>query len=360
MPEILVDLYSDTVTKPSPAMRQAMAEAEVGDEQKLEDPTTNRLQEMVAALLGQEAAVFLPSGTMCNEIALAVHCEAGDEVVIDGTAHAITAEAGGPAVVARALLRPVNGERGVYTAAQLEAAIRVPLRQAPVSRLAWVEQTSNFGGGTCWTLEQVTAVCDLAHERGLRTHCDGARVMNAVVATGTPAAEFGRHFDSIWLDLSKGLGAPVGGVLAGTADFIERAWKWKQRLGGAMRQSGIIAAAGVYALEHNVERLAEDHDNARPRRGPGPAPRGGSGPGAGGDQHRLLRCRGHRDRRPGRGRPGAGGARRPGRQRWPHPHPRSHPPGHIPRGGGPGAGGAAVSGGESGTMSAHSADSPTS
>ena len=263
MPEILVDLYSDTVTKPSPAMRQAMAEAEVGDEQKLEDPTTNRLQEMVAALLGQEAALFLPSGTMCNEIALAVHCQAGDEVVIDGTAHAITAEAGGPAVVARALLRPVNGERGVYTAAQLEAAIRVPLRQAPVSRLAWVEQTSNFGGGTCWTLEQVTAVCDLAHGRGLRTHCDGARVMNAVVATGTPAAAFGRHFDSIWLDLSKGLGAPVGGVLAGSADFVERAWRWKQRLGGAMRQSGIIAAAGVYALENNVDRLAEDHDNAR-------------------------------------------------------------------------------------------------
>ncbi|MEA2646087.1 MAG: threonine aldolase [Chloroflexota bacterium] len=263
MPEILVDLYSDTVTKPTPAMRDAMAQAEVGDEQKYEDPTTNRLQDMVAALLGREAAVFLPSGTMCNEIALAVHCEAGDEVVIDETAHAITAEAGGPAVVARAMPRTVHGDRGVYSAAQLEAAIRPPVRHAPVTSLAWVEQTSNFGGGTCWKLDEVAAVCDLAHARGLRTHCDGARVMNAVVATGTPAAAFGAHFDSIWLDLSKGLGAPIGGVLAGSAQFIERAWRWKQRLGGAMRQSGIIAAAGVYALEHNVDRLAEDHAAAR-------------------------------------------------------------------------------------------------
>jgi threonine aldolase len=263
VPEILVDLFSDTLTKPSPAMRQAMAEAEVGDEQKFEDPTTNRLQEMVAALVGHEAAVFLPSGTMCNEIAFAVHCDAGDEVILDQTAHPLTSEAGGPAVVSRVMLRPIAGTRGVFTAGDVAAAVRPSMRHAPVSRLVSVEQTSNFGGGSCWSLEQVRAVTDLSHEHGLSTHCDGARLLNAVVATGTPAADFGRCFDSIWLDLSKGLGAPVGAVLAGPADFIERAWKWKQRLGGAMRQSGVIAAAGIYALENNIQRLAEDHANAR-------------------------------------------------------------------------------------------------
>ena len=263
MTEILVDLFSDTLTKPSPAMRQAMAEAEVGDEQKFEDPTTSRLQDMVAALLGQEAAVFLPSGTMCNEIAFAVHCNAGDEIILDDTAHPLTSEAAGPAVISRALLRPLHGNRGIFSAEQVAAAVRPAMRHAPVSRLVSVEQTSNFGGGSCWSLDQIRSVAELAHEHGISTHCDGARVMNAVVATGTPAAEFGRHFDSIWLDLSKGLGAPVGAVLAGTSDFIERAWKWKQRLGGAMRQSGVIAAAGIYALDHNVERLADDHANAR-------------------------------------------------------------------------------------------------
>ena len=263
MPDIIIDLFSDTLTQPSPGMRRAMAEAQVGDEQKFEDPTTNRLQEMVAQMLGHEAAVFLPSGTMCNQIAFAVHCAAGDEIILDETAHPLTSEAAGPAVISRALLRPLQGRRGIFSAEQLEAALRPLRRHAPVSRLVSVEQTSNFGGGSCWSLEQVRAVCEMAHEHGLSTHCDGARVMNAVVATGTPASDFGRHFDSIWLDLSKGLGAPVGAVLAGTGDFIERAWKWKQRLGGAMRQSGIIAAAGIYALEHYVERLADDHANAR-------------------------------------------------------------------------------------------------
>jgi threonine aldolase len=263
VPEIIVDLYSDTLTQPSAEMRLAMAAAEVGDEQKFEDPTTNRLQEMVADMLGQEAAVFLPSGTMCNEISFAVHCAAGDEIILDETAHPLTSESAGPAVISRALVRPLHGNRGIFSAEQLEAALRPSMRHAPRSRLVSVEQTSNFGGGSCWSLGQTRSVCDLAHEHGLSTHCDGARVMNAVVATGTAASEFGRHFDSIWLDLSKGLGAPVGAVLAGPGDFIERAWRWKQRLGGAMRQSGIIAAAGIYALEHNVDRLADDHANAR-------------------------------------------------------------------------------------------------
>jgi threonine aldolase len=263
VPEILVDLFSDTMTKPSEGMRRAMAEAEVGDEQKAEDPTTNRLQEMVAEMLSQEAAVFLPSGTMCNEIAYAVHCQPGDEIILDATAHGLTSEAGGPAVLARAVLSPLQGRRGVFDAAQLKGAIRAPTRYAPRSRLVAVEQTSNLGGGTVWPLALLAEVTEVAHSAGLLTHCDGARVLNAVVASGTPAPEFGRHFDSIWLDLSKGLGAPVGAVLAGPRDFIDRAWRWKQRLGGALRQSGVLAAAGLYALEHNVERLAEDHANAR-------------------------------------------------------------------------------------------------
>jgi threonine aldolase len=263
VPDIVIDLFSDTLTQPTPAMRRAMAEADVGDEQKFEDPTTNRLQEMVAAVLGQEAAVFLPSGTMCNQIAFAVHCAAGDEIIIDETAHPLTSEAAGPAVISRALLRPLQGHRGIFSAEQVAGALRPSRRHAPVSRLVSVEQTSNFGGGSCWSLDQISSVCELAHEHGLSTHCDGARIMNAVVATGTAASDFGRHFDSIWLDLSKGLGAPVGAVLAGPDDFIQRAWKWKQRLGGAMRQSGIVAAAGIYALQHNVERLADDHANAR-------------------------------------------------------------------------------------------------
>jgi threonine aldolase len=201
---------------------------------------------------------------MCNEIAFAVHCNAGDVVILDATAHPLTSEAGGPAVISRVLLRPVEGDRGIFSVEQLAALpLTRPMRHAPVPRLVSIEQTSNFGGGSCWSLDQVRAVTDFTHEHGLAAHCDGARLLNAVVATGTPAADFGRCFDSIWLDLSKGLGAPVGAVLAGPADFIERAWKWKQRLGGAMRQSGVIAAAGIYALENNVERLAEDHANAR-------------------------------------------------------------------------------------------------
>ena len=263
MTEILVDLYSDTVTRPSAAMRRAMAGAEVGDEQKHEDPTTSRLEEMVAELVGQEAAVFLPSGTMCNEIAFAVHCRAGDEIILDQTAHPLTSEAAGPAVIARALLRPLQGERGIFTRDEVADALRPQMRHAPVSRVVSIEQTSNFGGGSCWKLEQVTSVCDFASDHGLRRHCDGARLLNAVVATGTAAGEFGRHFDSIWIDFSKGLGAPVGAALAGSLEFIAEAWRWKQRLGGAMRQSGVLAAGAIYGLENNIERLSEDHDNAR-------------------------------------------------------------------------------------------------
>lgn len=258
-----IDLYSDTHTKPTPAMRQAMAEAEVGDEQQFEDPTVNKLCAMVAELLGQEAAMFMPSGTMCNQIAFRVHCEPGDEIILDYTAHPINAESGGPSAVAMAQTRALHSDLGIFTADQVREAIRPTRRHSPRSRVVSIENTTNAGGGAIWPIEDIISVTTVARENGMAAHMDGARLMNAVVESGTSATEYGRQFDSLWLDLSKGLGCPVGGVLAGSDDFIDRAWRFKQQMGGAMRQAGIIAAAGVYALEHHVERLAEDHENAR-------------------------------------------------------------------------------------------------
>ncbi len=260
---IAVDLYSDTVTRPTPAMRRAMFDAEVGDEQQFEDPTVNRLQDMVAELLGKEAALFLPSGTMCNQVAFAVHCRAGDEIILHETAHPILYEAGGAAALVGAVFHPLTGPRGMFTAAQVRQAIRPAVHYMPRSRVVSIEQTANIVGGACWPIHEVEAVCRVAHEAGLACHIDGARLMNAVVSTGTPARTFASHVDSLWLDLTKGLGAPVGAVLAGSQTFIDQAWVFKQRFGGAMRQAGIIAAAGIYALTHHVDRLAEDHERAR-------------------------------------------------------------------------------------------------
>ena len=260
---IEVDLYSDTVTRPTLAMRRFMCEAEVGDEQKHEDPTVNLLQEMVAELLGKEAALFLPSGTMCNEIALRVHCRPGEEMLAHKTAHPIHFETGGPAALAGVNVQSLDGPRGQYDAATLEAAIRPDNRHMPRSRLVWVEQTSNLGGGSIWPLTAVRAVTGVARQRGLSTHMDGARLMNAVVASGISAREWAQPFDTAWIDFTKGLGAPVGAAIAGSHAFVAEAWRSKQQMGGAMRQAGIIAAGGVYALRHHVERLAEDHANAR-------------------------------------------------------------------------------------------------
>jgi threonine aldolase len=260
---IEVDLSSDTVTKPTQDMRRFMCEAEVGDEQKHEDPTVNLLQEMVAELLGKEAALFLPSGTMCNEIALRVHCRHGEEMLAHQSAHPIHFEGGGPAALAGVNVRALDGPRGQYDAATLEAAIRPDNRHMPRSRLVWVEQTSNLGGGSIWPLAKVREVTDVARRRGLATHMDGARLMNAVVASGVSAQEWAAPFDSAWIDFTKGLGAPVGAAIAGPRDFIAEAWRLKQQMGGAMRQAGIIAAGGIYALRHHVKRLAEDHANAR-------------------------------------------------------------------------------------------------
>ena len=263
MTGIAVDLYSDTVTRPTPAMRRAIAEAEVGDEQNREDPTVNRLQEKVAELLGTEAALFLPSGTMCNQVAFAVHCRPGDEILMHELAHPLLYEAGGPAALVGAIMRPLPGARGLYTAEQVRQAVRPRVHYTPRTRALSVEQTANIVGGVCWPLAQFQEVCAAGHAAGLACHMDGARLMNAVVASGTPARAFARPFDSVWLDLTKGLGAPVGAVLAGSRAFIEEAWVFKQRFGGSMRQAGIIAAAGIHALEHHVDRLAEDHERAR-------------------------------------------------------------------------------------------------
>ncbi len=263
MSPIAVDLFSDTVTRPGPAMRRAMAEAETGDEQNREDPTVNRLQAMVAELLGKEAALFLPSGTMCNQVAFAVHCRAGDEILLHESAHPLLYEAGGPAALIGALLRPLPGARGLFSAEQVRQAIRPRVHYMPRTRALSIEQTANVVGGVCWPLAQVQEVCAAGHAAELVCHMDGARLLNAVVASGTAAADFAAPVDSVWIDLTKGLGAPVGAVLAGTRGFVEEAWVFKQRLGGAMRQAGIIAAAGIYALEHHVERMAEDHARAR-------------------------------------------------------------------------------------------------
>jgi threonine aldolase len=263
MTNIRIDLRSDTKTRPTPGMRQAMAAAEVGDEQADEDPSVNLLCERVAELLGKEAALFLPSGTMCNQVAILVHCRPGDEIIAAEASHIISSESAGAAALAGAQIRPLAADRGIFTAEQVANAIRLGKQNEPVSRLVHVEQTVNRGGGAVWPLPTINEVAQVARAAGLSMHMDGARLLNAVVASGTKADQFGASFDSLWLDLSKGLGCPVGAVLAGSQEFIRAARGWKFRLGGAMRQAGILAAAGLYALDHHVARLSEDHDNAR-------------------------------------------------------------------------------------------------
>jgi len=258
-----INLYSDTHSRPTQAMRQVMIEAPVGDEQKGLDPSVNKLCDYVADLLGMEAAMFLPSGTMCNEIAILVHCKPGDEIYIDKSAHILNFEAAGPAALAGVNICPLDGQNGIYTAETLEQAIRPASRYAPRSRLVSIEQTSNLGGGKVWSLEAMQDIKDFVKEQNLILHMDGARLMNAVVASGESAKAFAKGFNSAWIDLSKGLGCPIGAVLAGSQDFIDEAWFWKQRLGGALRQAGILAAAGTYAFENHLEQLATDHANAQ-------------------------------------------------------------------------------------------------
>jgi threonine aldolase len=260
---VRINLSSDTQTKPSAAMKEAMMAAEVGDEQGGSDPTVWALCDRTAALLGKEAAMFLPSGTMCNQVAIATHCQPGDQVLAHEDAHILSSEAGGPMAIAGVMIRGLSGARGMFDVATLGAAITPKSRYAPPQTLLEVEQTANRGGGTCWPAALLDAVTAAAHAHGLATHMDGARLMNAAVALGVPAAELAAGCDSVWLDFTKGLAAPLGAVLAGSKRFIGEAWRWKQRLGGSMRQGGICAAACLYALDHNIDRLAEDHANAK-------------------------------------------------------------------------------------------------
>ena len=257
------DFYSDTKSKPTDAMRQAVLTAVVGDEQKDEDPTTARLCERVADLLGKERAVFLPSGTLANEIALQVHVRPGEEVICERSSHIVRFEGGAPAVYAGAMIQALDGERGMLAPDQIRRAVHPGSRYTPKSRLLCVEQTANMAGGAVWPVERLDAVAEVAREADLATHMDGARLMNAVVQSGVPASRMAAGYDSVWIDFTKGLGAPVGAALAGSAAFIDAAWRIKQRMGGAMRQSGILAAMCEHALDHHVERLAEDHALAR-------------------------------------------------------------------------------------------------
>ncbi len=260
---VRVNLYSDTQTRPSRAMKEAMMEAEVGDEQMGLDPTVNALCERMAALMGKEAAVFMPSGTMCNEVAILTQCRPGDEILAHHTAHILSAEGGAPWALAGVQVTGLPGDHGMFGIDDLAHAERPRSRNAPPQRMVEVEQTANLGGGAVWSLDSLNAVAGWAHERGMVTHMDGARLMNAVVASGVPASEMAAGYDTVWLDFTKGLGAPLGAVLVGSTEFIGDAWRWKQRIGGAMRQGGICAAACLYALDHNIDRLAQDHANAK-------------------------------------------------------------------------------------------------
>ncbi|HSK15081.1 MAG TPA: GntG family PLP-dependent aldolase [Gaiellaceae bacterium] len=260
----MIDLRSDTLTQPTEGMRRAIAEAVVGDEQKREDPTVTALEERGAELLGHEEAVFVPTATMANQIALRVLTEPGDEILVESLAHLLRYELGGPAVHGGLVMKPIQGAGGRFTAEQVREAVNPPadLHMAP-TRVVCVENTHNGGGGRVWPLAQVREVVAEARRHGLAAHLDGARLLNASVASGVAAAEYGREFDTVTLCLSKGLGCPLGALVAGSHVRMAKARRLKHLFGGAMRQAGIVAAAGLYALDHHVERLADDHANAR-------------------------------------------------------------------------------------------------
>ncbi|MDJ0775408.1 MAG: GntG family PLP-dependent aldolase [Mastigocoleus sp. MO_167.B18] len=262
----MILLTSDTETKPTQAMRQAIANAPVGDEQKGEDPTVNLLLERVADLLGKEDALFFACGTICNFVAIKTHTRPADVVLAEQMSHIIRAESGGAALSSGVLMEPIASERGIFTVNAVEQALQrvttAPYLYRAIPRLLCVEQTHNFAGGSVWRLEQLRKVCDFSRQKGLAIHMDGARLLNAVVATQTPAYDFAACADSVWIDFTKGLGAPIGAVLAGTKEFISEARRYKHIFGGAMRQAGIVAAGCLHALDHHIERLQEDHDNA--------------------------------------------------------------------------------------------------
>lgn len=258
-----IDLRSDTITQPSDGMRRAIAEAEVGDDVYGEDPTVNRLQEVAADLLGKEAALFVPSGTMANQICLHVLTDPGDEVVLERSSHVFNYETGAAGLLSGVQLHPVDGTEGLLTPEAVDAAIRPDMPVFPPTRVVSIENTANKAGGRIYPLERIHAIADVVREHGLHFHLDGARLWNASAATGISEADYAEPFDIVWAALSKGLGCPVGSLLAGTQDLIEAATVTRKRFGGGMRQAGILAAAGLYALEHHRPRLADDHAKAR-------------------------------------------------------------------------------------------------
>lgn len=264
----MIDLRSDTVTKPTAAMRAAMVAAEVGDDVYGEDPTVNELEARTAALLGKEAAVFVPTGTMSNQIAVRVHTEPGDAALVEGSCHVVVNEGGGAAAISGVSIVPLRGTRGIFGAADVDAGVGAPHRFKPATlgspvRLLCVENTHNAGGGTVWPLDAVRAVCAAGRRHGLALHLDGARLWHATAASGVSERDFAAPFDTVNVCFSKGLGAPVGSALAGTKETVARARRFKQQLGGGMRQAGVLAAAALHALEHHRPHLGEDVRRAR-------------------------------------------------------------------------------------------------
>lgn len=259
----LIDLRSDTVTKPTPAMRKAIAEAEVGDDVFGEDPTVNALQEKVAKILGKEKAIFVPSGTMANQLAIKSHTQPGDEVIIEATSHPYNFEGGAAAALSGTQFYCLKGVRGILDPSQIEEAIRPDDHHFPVTKLICLENTHNRGGGSIYPIEKIVEIHRLAKSKRLLVHLDGARLWNASVASGIKPHEYAQWADSVSVCLSKGLGAPIGSLVASSETFIDRVHRFRKMFGGGMRQVGIIAAAGIYALDHHIERLKEDHQNAK-------------------------------------------------------------------------------------------------
>jgi threonine aldolase len=257
-----IDLRSDTVTRPSPGMREAMAKADVGDDVFGEDPTVNALQEKVADLLDKDAALFVPSGTMANQACIKVHTQPGDEVICEQGAHVFNYETGGMAFLSNVQAHPIGGTRGVFTVDDIKRVVRPAVYYMPKSRLVCIENTHNRAGGTVFPLETIREIREFALREKIKMHLDGARIWNACATTGNPPKTYASHFDSVSVCLSKGLGAPVGSVIAGTREFIAEARHFRKIFGGGMRQAGILAAAGIYALDHNMKRLGEDHEKA--------------------------------------------------------------------------------------------------
>ena len=263
MSEPVVDLRSDTVTRPTPEMRRAMAEAEVGDDVFLEDPTVNRLQERAAEIFGREAGLFVPSGTMGNLASILAQTRPGQEVVCEAAGHVYNYEMASMSAIAGVLPRVIETEDGILDWERIESAIRPPVYYRAQTAMVAVENTHNMAGGTVYPVEVADDICDRAHARGLRVHLDGARIFNAAAALGRDVAEITRGFDSVQFCLSKGLGAPVGSLIVGSRDLVDRCRPIRKMLGGGMRQAGVVAAAGLVALETGPGRLAEDHANAR-------------------------------------------------------------------------------------------------